>query len=147
MGSVTYPDLMVSGLLNAYFIPVQVNIEEVSKLAAKYQAIWTPNLNILDEKENVIYRAEGWLPPSETAAMLLLARGHFFFRRKKYLDAVPNFEEVFIKYPHSSFASEALYYKGVSRYMDSHEVDELKEDWIMLQRFYPSSTWAVRSNI
>ena len=56
MGSVTYPDVMVAGLLNAYFIPVQVNIEEVSKLAAKYMAIWTPNLIVLDEKENVIYR-------------------------------------------------------------------------------------------
>jgi hypothetical protein len=147
MGSVTYPDLTVAGLLNAYFVPVQVNIEEVSKLAAEYTAIWTPKLNILDGKENVIYRVVGWLPPSEIAAMLILARGHYFFHHKKYQDAVPNFEEVFIKYPNSSFASEALYYKGVSRYMNSHKVDELKEDWILLQRFYPSSTWAIRSNI
>jgi TolA-binding protein len=147
MGSVTYPDFMVAGLLNAYFIPVQVNIKEVPKLAAKYMAIWTPNLIVLDGKENIIYRVEGWLPPSETAAMLLLARGHYFLRHKKYQDAVPHFEEVFVKYPQSSFSPEALYYKGVSRYMDSHEVDKLKEDWIMLQRFYPSSTWAVRSNI
>ena len=56
MGSVTYPDFMVAGLLNAYFIPVQVNIKEVSKLAAKYMAIWTPNLIVLDGKENIIYR-------------------------------------------------------------------------------------------
>ena len=56
MGSVTYPDLMVASLLNAYFVPVQVEIDEVSKLAAQYSAIWTPNLNVLDGEENIIYR-------------------------------------------------------------------------------------------
>jgi thioredoxin-related protein len=147
MGSVTYPDLMVASLLNAYFVPVQVKIDEFSKLAAQYSAIWTPNLNVLDGEENIIYRAEGWLPPSEIAAMLLLARGHYYLRHKKFRDAGPTFDEVFVKYPQSSFAPEALYYKGVSRYLVSHSVSDLKEDWIMLQRFYPTSIWAVRSNI
>ena len=147
MGSVTYPDLMVASLLNAFFLPVQVDVDEVPKLAAQYSAIWTPNLNVLDGKENHIYKVEGWLPPSELAAMLLLARGHYYFRQKKFRDAAPIFEEVFVKYPLSSFASEALYYKGVSRYLVSHVVGDLKEDWIMLQRFYPSSAWALRSNI
>jgi len=37
-------------------------------------------------------------------------------------------------------------YRGVSRCLNSHEVDELKEDWISLQRFYPRSAWSLRSN-
>lgn len=147
MGAVTYPDLTVANLLNTYFIPVQVNIEEVSELADRYLAKWTPNLNVLDGKENVIYKIEGWLPPSETAAMLILARGHYFLHHKKFQDAVTDFEKVLSTYPRSSFAPEALYYKGVGRYLDSHDVDELKEEWIALQRFYPASTWAVRSNV
>jgi hypothetical protein len=32
-------------------------------------------------------------------------------------------------------------------YMDSLEADELREDWIMFQRFYPVRTWAMRANI
>jgi len=147
LGAVTYPDLTVANLLNTYFIPVQVNIEEVSELADRYLAKWTPNLNVLDGKENVIYKIEGWLPPSETAAMLILARGHYFLHYKKFQDAVTDFEKVLSTYPRSSFAPEAQYYKGVGRYLDSHEVDELKEEWIALQRFYPASTWAVRSNV
>ncbi|MFO7554981.1 MAG: hypothetical protein R6W88_07230 [Desulfobacterales bacterium] len=79
--------------------------------------------------------------------MLILARGHYFLRRKKYKDALPNFEKVLSTYPRSSFAPEALYYKGVGRYLDSHELDELKEEWITLQRLYPASTWAVKSDI
>jgi thioredoxin-related protein len=137
----------VSKLLNEYFVPVQVNLQEAAKLAAKYQVIWTPNLNILDGRENLIYHVEGWLPSSDFAAMLIIARGHYFLHKKKYEDATPNFHQVFEKFPTSDFASEALYYKGVSRYMASHEVEKLKEDWIMLQRFYPQSTWAMRSNI
>ena len=147
MGAVTYPDLTVANVLNTCFIPVQVNIEKVDELADRYLAKWTPNLNILDGKGDVIYKIEGWLPPSETAAMLILARGHYFRRHNRYQDAVTDFEKVLSTYPRSSFAPEAQYYKGVGRYLDSHEVDDLKEEWITLQRFYPASTWAVRSNV
>ncbi|MGD8613948.1 MAG: hypothetical protein PVI93_23235 [Desulfobacterales bacterium] len=143
----TYPNLQVATLLNENFIPVQVDIEKVSKLANEFQAIWTPNLNVLDRNQKRVYWVEGWLAPSEFAAMLDVARGHFFLRGKKYTQAEPIFKEVFEQHPLSQFAPEALYYRGVSRYLNSHEVDELKEDWIMLQRFYPQSTWSLRSNI
>ena len=33
MGAVTYPDMQVAALLNENFVPVQVNIEAVAKLA------------------------------------------------------------------------------------------------------------------
>ncbi len=147
MGAVTYPDMQVAALLNENFVPVQVNIEEVSKLANEFQAIWTPNLNVLDRNQKRIYWVEGWLPPSEFVAMLGVARGQYFLRGKKYTEAEPLFKAVFEQHPRSHFAPEALYYRGVSRYLNSHEVDELKEDWIMLQRFYPQSAWSIRSNL
>ena len=74
MGTVTYPDMLVAALLNENFIPVQVNIEEVSKLANEFQAIWTPNLNVLNHNQKRVYRVEGWLPPSEFVAMLGVAK-------------------------------------------------------------------------
>lgn len=79
--------------------------------------------------------------------MLTVARGQDFLRGKKYTEAEPLFKAVFDHNPRSQFAPEALYYRGVSRYLNSHEVEELKEDWIMLQRFYPQSAWSMRSNI
>lgn len=147
MGAVTYPDMQVATLLNENYVPVQVDIEAAGKLANEFQAIWTPNLNVLDRNQKRVYWLEGWLPPSEFIAMLGVARGHYFLRGKKYSDAEPLFKAVFEQHPRSQFASEALYYRGVSRYLDSHEVDDLKEDWIMLQRFYPQSAWGLRSNI
>jgi hypothetical protein len=139
--------MQVAAQLNENFVPVQVDIEAVAKLANDFQAIWTPNLNVLDGHQKRIYWVEGWLPPSEFVAMLGVARGQYFLRAKKYTAAEPLFKAVFEQHPRSQFAPEALYYRGVSRYLNSHEVDELKEDWIMLQRFYPQSAWSLRSNI
>lgn len=147
MGAVTYPDKQVAALLNDNFIPVQVNIEKVPKLVDEFQALWTPNLNVIDARQKRVYWVEGWLPPSEFTAMLSVARGHYFLRGKKYPEAEPIFKAVFEQNPRSQFAPEALYYRGVSRYLNSHKVDELKEDWIRLQRFYPQSAWSLRSNI
>lgn len=143
----TYPDRQVTALLNENFIPVQVNIEEAAKLADEFQAIWTPNLNVIDGRLKRVYQVEGWLPPSEFVAMLGVGRGQYFLRGKKYAEAATLFKAVFEQSPRSQFAPEALYYRGVSRYLSSHKVDELKEDWIMLQRFYPQSAWSLRANI
>ena len=71
----------------------------------------------------------------------------YFLRGKKYTQAESLFKAVFDKHPRSQFAPEALYYRGVSRYLESHEVDQLKEDWITLQRFYPQDAWSLRANI
>jgi hypothetical protein len=134
-------------MLNRYFVSVQVNIEDAAKLVDEFQAIWTPSLNFFGRKRKRIYYVEGWLPPSEFAALLTLVRGHYYLRGKKYNDAEPCFKELFEQNPLSHFAPEALYYRGVSRYLLSHEVDTLKEEWIRLQRFYPQSAWSIRSDI
>lgn len=143
----TYPDLYVATLLNEYFVPIQVNIEKAAELVRKYRPIWTPNLNILDEEGAMVYHVEGWLPPSEYSAMLLVSRGHYFIRRKRYAEAVPNFQEVGQRFPTSSFAPEAMYYLGVGKYMTSHKGEELVEAWKKLQQAYPYSSWAIRAGI
>jgi hypothetical protein len=74
-----------------------------------------------------IYWLEGWLPPAEFVAMLGVARGHYFLRGKNYTQAEPLFKAVFEQNPCSQFAPEALYYRGVSRYLNSHKVDELND--------------------
>lgn len=143
----TYPDLFVATVLNEYFVPVQANIEKAAELVRKYRPIWTPNINILNEEGEMVYHVEGWLPPSEYSPMLLVARGHFFIRKKRYGEATPNFEEVMKKFPSSTFAAQALYYLGVSKYMTGHNVEELKGAWSKLQYTYPYSTWAIRASI
>ena len=143
----TYPDLYVATLLNEYFIPLQVNIEKARDLVLRYRPTWTPNLNLLDEEGAVVFHLEGWLPPSEFSAMLFLSRGHYFIRKKQYADAVPSFQEILQKFPTSTFAPEAFYYLGVSKYLTAHKVEDLVDAWKKLQAAYPSSAFAMRAGI
>ncbi len=147
MGAVTYPDMVVADVLNQYFIPVQIDVNNAGDLLNRYKVAWTPNLNIIDADGNLFYHQEGWFPPSEFIPMAFCGYGQYRLRNKNYEEAGDCFNRVFDRYPVSYFASEALFYKGVANYLASHKVELLKESWIMLQRFYPDSTWAIRSNI
>lgn len=147
MDAVTYPDATVAATLNDLFVPVRVNIEESSKLAFQYGAIWTPNINIIEAKEHAVYRVEGWLAPSEFVTMLHLAKGHYLFSGKKFEDAAATFAMVAENYTRSDFAPEALYYVGVSRYLATSDVEEIKSAWGKLQRQHPQSTWTMRADI
>jgi len=139
--------LSVAASINTFFVPVQLNVEKDKDPVQKFRAIWTPNINILDASEHVFYHVEGWLPPSEYSAMLMVAHGQYFLKRKRYVEAKDIFRKAWDKFPQSSFAPEALYYLGVSGYMESHEADELSKAWKLLQRYHPQSTWAIRSSI
>ncbi|MFO7964178.1 MAG: hypothetical protein R6U50_09685 [Desulfobacterales bacterium] len=143
----TYPDMFVAHVLNDYFIPVQINVSEGGELLKKYQVIWTPNLNVINADGTLFDHREGWFPPSEFVPMAFCGYGHYLLRNNNYKEAGECFDWVFVRYPASRLAPEALYYKGVSNYLASHEVDDLKQSWIMLQRFYPESTWSIRSHI
>ncbi len=126
---------------------MRFNIEKARELVVKYRPIWTPNLSILDEEGFLVYHTEGWLPPSEFAAMLFLARGHYYIRKKHYSEAVPNFQEILVKSPTSAFAPEAFYYLGASKYLTTHKAEDLVDTWKRLQAGYPYSSWAIRSGI
>lgn len=143
----TYPDIQVSEIINNYFVPVQVDIEKGDKLADRYQALWTPNVNVVNHREKPVYQAIGWLPPSEFAAMLHVGRGHFFLSRKKFSEAASIFDEVADKFPRSVYAPQALYFSGVGRYLQSHQADDLKQGWTRLQHLYPASEWAIKSRV
>lgn len=143
----TYPDNQVAECLNTHFIPVQVDIEKAGKLAAQYQALWTPNLNVISGREERVYHIIGWLPPSELAAVLHLARGHYFLSRKKFDEAASAFETLTDRFSRSLAAPESMYYTGVARYLSSHDVEDLKKAWQALQVRYPNTEWSLKSDV
>lgn len=147
MGAVTYPEFYVAKILNELFIPVQVNVEKADKLTDKYGVVWTPNINILDEAEKLTFRVEGWLPPGDYLAMLLVGKGHYFLANKRYEEALASFREAWNRFPRSAFAAEALYYWGVGGYLASHDLERLTNPWKDLQKFHPYSLWATKTNL
>jgi thioredoxin-related protein len=147
MGAVTYPDATTAAMVNEYFVPVQIDVTESADLVEKFSVVWTPNINVLTAEEKMIYRVEGWLPPHEFTAMLMLACGHFFLKQKNFKEAASFYKEMRNKLPTSLYAPEALYFLGVCRYLESGDVEKLKKEWMKLQSFYSGSVWAVSSDI
>jgi thioredoxin-related protein len=147
MGTVTYPDLSTSTMVNEYFVPVQIDVSKSAGFVERFGVIWTPNIHILTGDEKMIYHVEGWLPPHDFLAMLTLAYGHFFLKNKKFKEASSSFDELLKRMPRSHFAPEALYYSGVAKYLESDDLEKLKKDWMKLRHFYPNSTWTTSSDI
>jgi hypothetical protein len=134
-------------MLNRDYIPFQVDIEKALKLADRYRAPWTSNLNVIDGRGRCVCQMIGWLPPMEFTAMLQIGRGYFFLNRKKFEEAARLLAQVTDQYPDSIFAAEAIYFKGVSRYLASQEIGELQAAWAELQGRYPDTQWAMKSNV
>jgi hypothetical protein len=147
MSTVTYSDLQVVQALQQDFVPVQVDFEQASKLVDQLQVIWTPSLNVLDGRGRRVYSVEGWLSPERFRAMLEAARGQVLLRGKNFKQAADVFQTVADRYPDTPYAAEARYFRGVARYLDSHQVDALKVEWGLLKQSYPDSEWASRADI
>lgn len=147
MGTVTYPDATVSEMVNAHFVPVQLDLPNEPKLADQFQVVWTPNINIVDARQRVTFHIEGWLSPAEFAAMLYLGLGHHALKRKKFENAIKHFQTVYDRYPQSEFSPEALHYLAVGKYLVSHDADQLIQGWEDLKKHYPSSAWAMRTRV
>jgi len=139
--------MCVSAALNEFFVPIQLDVDQARDMVKKFRVIWTPNINLMDGDGNLFYHVEGWLPPSEFSAMLMVAHGHHFLHRENYSKAEEIFHTVWDKYPRSGFTPEALYYYGVCKYLESHEGEDLVEGWQVLQRYHPQSSWGIRSSI
>lgn len=147
MGAVTYPNQAVAEVMNADFIPVQLNVQENSERVNQYQAIWTPNINVVDGRERVLFHLEGWLSPMEFTAMLHCGRGHYALHQKDYDQAVDSFQRVVDNYPQSEFAPRSLYYAAVGQYMRSQDAGHLMDGWQRLRQLYPASAWAFRTRV
>jgi hypothetical protein len=144
---VTYPDPSVVEIISDKYIPVQLDVQADIKRVDQFQVLWTPNLNVVDDRERVFFHLEGWLPPMEFTAMLHCGEGHFSLHRKNFEHAVDAFQRIADNYPQSEFAPQALYYAAVGRYLGTHDADRLMSDWKHLQQCYPTSAWAYRTRV
>ena len=118
-----------------------------AKAAAQRFALeWTPTILVLDENGVERHRIEGFLPPKEFAAQLLLGLGHAARLAQDWKEAERHFEEVVAKFADTEAAPEALYWRGVVRYKagDASALPATAEEFT---RRYASSNWAKKSSV
>jgi len=145
---VTYPESMVADTINEHFVPVQVNIKEESAkaLIECYHQIWTPDLRVLAADGYEFYHWNGYLPPFEYAAQLLVAEGEAYLRLHDFGKAQEFLGEVLRRFPTSAFAPEAMYFLAVAKYDTSHQGTDLLSGWHRLQTRYPDSLWRLKQS-
>ena len=147
MDTVTYPDPRVAPFVQQHFVPVKVAIKQNQRLAEDYLVSWTPHVVIADEKGKVHSRVEGYLAPEDFVAHLSLGVGKYHLDSKQFPQARERFEEVAQRHQGTDAGAEALYWRGVAQYKETHDPAQLRPSWQQLAQEYPDSDWAKRTQI
>jgi thioredoxin-related protein len=79
---VTYPNAAVREAIAQRFVPCQIDTldEANAGLVKKFRQAWTPDLRVLDPDGVELYRWNGYLPPYEFLAQLLVAEAQGWLR-------------------------------------------------------------------
>jgi hypothetical protein len=116
--------------------------EANAPLVQRFRQIWTPDLRVLDADGFEYDAWQGYWPPNEFAARLLLGRARGLARQRRDEEAEGAYEEVLRRFPNSFVAPEAAYWRAVCRYKRTHEPEDLLGGWSRtLRTRYPESQW------
>ena len=122
-------------------MPVAAHIKKHPVYFHRFDVLWTPTVLILESKGIERERSEGYLPNSEFRARLEMGLARIAFMHKQWAEAERKYAAVAERYPNTSAAPEAIYWRGVSRYKATNDhmalgkiADELKEK-------YQGSVW------
>ena len=118
----------------------------VSDVGKRYSAQWKPTALVIDGDGIERHRIEGFLPPDDFSAQLVLALGHAAFGAGQFQTAEERFRDVVDKHGFSDAAPEALYWAGVSRYKATNDPRALKETAEAFKK-YPDSSWAKKASV
>ncbi|MGD9320363.1 MAG: hypothetical protein PVH99_10375 [Desulfobacteraceae bacterium] len=125
-------------------IPVRVAFD-AEPHARDFNVKWTPTIVTLDSSGREHHRTLGFLAPEDVIASLLLGMGKVHFDADKFDDALVNLDSVTADYSKTNSAPEAIFFRGVSGYKNSHDPKMLKEAYERLQAEYPDSEWTKRA--
>ncbi len=144
MDAVTYPTQDVAAFINEYLIPIRVRYDALP-LSRDFTVKWTPTHIMLDDKGKGHSWNLGFVPPEEMTPLLLLGMGKTCFDLDDLDQAIVDFDQIIGTYPKSHSAPEAIYLRGVSLYLASHNGKHLKQIQEKLRDEYPQSVWTQRS--
>ena len=146
----TYPDESVSADIFNFFVPVQINTQDISPNTAetvqRFRQVWTPDLRIIDSEGVELHRWNGYLPPTEFLPQLLAGRAQALLRSDRGDEAADAYADVLRRFPTSFIAPEVAYFAAVSQYRISHQITDLLGNWDHVQRRYPMSEWRTKQS-
>ena len=143
------PDREVSKFITDHFVPLMYEVGEQSSkdLMKRYEVQWTPTFVAADQKGDIVYRWEGYLPAEEFKAQMLMTEAKVAFKAENFSRAEKCYSALAEKYPKSDIAPEAVYYLGVSRYKKTEDPSHLKNANEELKRKYPDNVWTKKASV
>jgi outer membrane protein assembly factor BamD (BamD/ComL family) len=124
---------------------VESHIKEHPAWFHRFDATWAPTVLILDSKGAERHRIEGYLPKDEFAAQLAMGLGRVAFKEKRWPEAERIYGEVVDKFPNTSSAPEARYWRAVSQFQRTHDHTVLGQAAQELQQSAPESIWTKKA--
>ena len=113
-------------------------------LSKEFTVKWTPTHIILDTKGKEHSRNVGFVPPGEMIPLLILGMAKTCCDLDDLDQAIADFDQIIETFPRTHSAPEAVYLRGVSRYLATHHPKHLIEIYEQMQAQYPQSVWAHR---
>ena len=99
----------------------------------------------MDPQGRERWRLEGYLSKDEFRVNLEMGLARVATMRKDFRDAEQRYESIVANHPDSDFVPEAIYWRGISRYMTAHDHASLEEVAKTLRSKYPDSIWALKA--
>jgi hypothetical protein len=145
-GKRTWSDEGVQQILEAEFVPVQINaLEHEEAMQQPLLAFWTPTLIALCLDGNIHRKWMGFLPPHEFLGEVALARVAYAMARQDFDEAHRLAQEATQWTQGDTLRhSESLYWQAVAAYKASENQDLLIAGWKDLLGRFPDSEWAKR---
>ncbi len=144
MGAVTYPNEGVAKFVDLNFVPVQVQSSN-KELADKYNISWTPTILVLDADGKEHYRSVGFLQPDVFIATFELGKARYYLDLEQFAEARALLEELIERCPVPEVVPEAIFFRGVASYKQTHDPKPLRQAYDTLTSKYPQSEWAKRA--
>jgi hypothetical protein len=144
MDTVTYPNQDVAAFINDNLVPIRVRNDAVP-LSEDFTVKWTPTYVILDIKGKEHSRTLGFTPPDAMIPALLMGMARTCFDLDDLDQAMVYLDQIIRTYPKGHSAPGAIYLRGVSAYLATHDAKNLKQLYEKLRDDYPQSVWAQRS--
>ncbi len=93
------------------------------------------------------WRIEGYLPKDEFRAELEMGLARLDVVHKRWKDAEQRYAHVVDTYPNAKVAAEALYWRDVSKYSQTHDAAPLRSVAKELREKFPDSVWTEKASV
>ena len=137
----TYSNRKVIGYINDHLVPFR-EIAEHKASFEDYGITWTPAVIFTDKFGQEHHRSIGFLGPEEFIATANLALGKISISHSGFDGARHHFDKVIKEVPIPGIVEEAIFYRGICKYKQTGEAEELRKAAEFLAWKHPESIWA-----